>query len=102
MIFSLQNHAFRRSRVIKVLINPKRRFNMYQLELIKTFNNPRVVDLDMHVLWTNVVIIRSQKAGFMASIVFIIVYFWKCNFPMNHNVCLSVGLSRKKVSKFLK
>ena len=34
--------------------------------------------------------------------------FWKCNFPMNHNVCLSVGLSvclsvcPNKMSKFVK
>ena len=31
----------------------------------------------------------------------IILCFWKCNFPMNHNVCLfvfmSVGLSKKKI-----
>ena len=28
--------------------------------------------------------------------------FWKCNFPMNHNVCLSVGQSvQKKLSEFL-
>ena len=33
------------------------------------------------------------------------MYFWKCNFPINHNVCLSVcrsvGLSQKNCPHFL-
>ena len=37
----------------------------------------------------------------------IFYFFWKCNFPMNHNVCLSVCLSvglsvQKKLSEFFK
>ena len=28
--------------------------------------------------------------------------FWKCNFPMNHNVCRSVCLSKKRIVRVFK
>ena len=32
--------------------------------------------------------------------VYVSAPFWKCNFPMNHNVCLSVCLSKKICPNF--
>ena len=37
----------------------------------------------------NETLLNSKKIKVKA----ILLHFWKCNFPMNHNVCLFVGLS---------